>query len=164
VLALARSGQLKIIGAGRNKVDVTHISNVVDAHLLAEGALCAPKIPDPKSQTLRSAAGRAYFITNGEPVILWDWINQLLRGVGIPEITKHVPLPVAYAAGGVMEALWRVLPLKGEPPMTRFVAKEMATDHWFDISAARRDLAYHPLVTMAEGTAELIEHLRRNPV
>ncbi len=167
VLALARTGRLKIIGSGRNKVDVTHISNVVDSHLLAEGALCRATA---RTNTGLAAAsngvtpgGRAYFITNGEPVLLWDWINQLLRGVGIPEITKHVPLPVAYAAGGVMEALWRVLPLKGEPPMTRFVAKEMATDHWFDISAARRDLGYHPLVTMADGTAELIEHLRRNP-
>jgi nucleoside-diphosphate-sugar epimerase len=155
VLALARTGRLKIIGSGLNKVDVTHISNVVDAHLLAEGALAQPGHP---------AGGKPYFITNGEPVVLWDWINQLLRGVGIPEITKHVPLPVAYAAGGLMEGLWRVLPLKGEPPMTRFVAKEMATDHWFDISAARRDLAYHPRVTMAEGTAGLIEHLRRNPL
>jgi nucleoside-diphosphate-sugar epimerase len=173
VLALARTGKLKIIGSGRNKVDVTHISNVVDAHLLAEGALLtgsvapfhAPARPGASRAGMpaNGPGGRAYFITNGEPVILWDWINQLLRGVGIPEITKHVPLPVAYAAGGVMEALWRVLPLKGEPPMTRFVAKEMATDHWFDISAARRDLAYHPLVTMADGTAELIEHLRRNP-
>jgi nucleoside-diphosphate-sugar epimerase len=152
VLALARTGRLKIIGSGRNKVDVTHISNVVDAHLLAEGALAQPG---------HAAGGKAYFITNGEPVILWDWINQLLRGVGIPEITKHVPLSVAYAAGGLMEGLWRVLPLKGEPPMTRFVAKEMATDHWFDISAARRDLCYNPLVTMADGTAELIEHLKR---
>jgi len=87
-----------------------------------------------------------------------------VRGVGIPEISKHVPLPVAYAAGGLMEGLWRMLPLKGEPPMTRFVAKEMATDHWFDISAARHDLGYDPRVKMAEGTAELIEHLRRNPV
>lgn len=154
IMTLARTGRLKIVGAGRNKVDITHITNVVDAHLLAEGALVQPDHP---------ARGRAYFITNGEPVVLWDWINEVLRGVGIPEITKHIRLPVAYAAGGVMERLWRVLPLKGEPPMTRFVAKEMATDHWFDISAARRDLGYHPLVTMADGTAELIEHLRRSP-
>lgn len=152
VLALARTGRLRIIGAGRNKVDVTHIANVVDAHMLAEGALLQPG---------PAAGGKAYFITNGEPVVLWDWINQLLRGTGIPEITRHVPLSVAYAAGGLMEGLWRVLPLQGEPPMTRFVAKEMATDHWFDISAARRDLRYHPLVTMADGTAELIEHLKR---
>jgi nucleoside-diphosphate-sugar epimerase len=162
VLALARTGRLKIIGSGRNKVDVTHISNVVDAHLLSEGALATCNLIGYKGSDRPGAGGKAYFITNGEPVMLWEWINQLLRGVDLPEITKHVPLPVAYAAGGVLEALWRVLPLKGEPPMTRFVAKEMATDHWFDISAARRDLAYHPLVTMAEGTAELIEHLKRN--
>jgi nucleoside-diphosphate-sugar epimerase len=62
-----------------------------------------------------------------------------------------------------MELLWRLLPLKGEPPMTRFVAKEMATDHWFDLTAARRDLGYTPRVTMAAGTAELIDQLRREP-
>jgi nucleoside-diphosphate-sugar epimerase len=161
VLALAKKGRLKIIGSGRNKVDVTHISNVIDAHLLAEQALVTCNLIGYKGSGRPDVGGKAYFITNGEPVVLWDWINQLLRGVGIPEITKNVPLPVAYAAGGLMEGLWRVLPLKGEPPMTRFVAKEMATDHWFDISAARRDLAYHPLVTMADGTAELIEHLKK---
>ncbi|HWA25217.1 MAG TPA: NAD-dependent epimerase/dehydratase family protein, partial [Lacunisphaera sp.] len=164
VLALARSGRLKIIGSGENKVDVTHITNVVDAHLLAEGALLSgggvpsprrdaslpPPDPRPKTQDSnpRPAAGRAFFITNGEPVSLWPWINNLLMEFNEPPVTKRVPLAAAYAAGGVMEALWRVLPLKGEPPMTRFVAKEMATDHWFDISAARRDLGYHPLITV----------------
>ena len=117
VLALAKAGRLKIIGAGRNKVDVTHITNVVDAHLLAEDALGSSQISDLKSQ-IRPAGGKAYFITNGEPVVLWDWINQLLCGMGLPEITKHVPLPAAYAAGGLMEALWRTLPLQGEPPST----------------------------------------------
>jgi len=151
VLVLARSGRLKIIGSGRNKVDVTHITNVVDAHLLAERALVQPGHP---------AGGRAYFITNGEPVVLWDWINLLLRGLGIPEITRRVPLPVAYAMGGVLEVLWRTLPLKGEPPMTRFVAKEMATDHWFDITAARRDLGYHPLMTIADGVKDLVAHYK----
>ncbi len=158
VLALARAGRLKIVGSGRNRVDLTHISNVVDAHLLAEGSLKTCNLIGYKDST-SPAGGRAYFITNGEPVVLWDWINQLLRGVGIPEITRRIPLPVAYAAGGLMEGLWRVLPLKGEPPMTRFVAKEMATDHWFDISAARRDLGYAPRVTMEQSTVELIEHL-----
>jgi len=162
VLALAQAGRLKIIGSGRNKVDVTHITNVVDAHLLAELTLNICHIIDDKLPRREKIGGKAYFITNGEPVVLWDWINELLRGVGRPEITKHVPLSVAYAAGGVMETFWRALPLKGEPPMTRFVAKEMATDHWFDISAARRDLGYAPRVTMAAGTAKLIEHLRRN--
>ncbi len=174
VLALARRGRLKVIGSGRNRVDVTHITNVVDAHLLAEGALLnVAGVADPGLETVEAPGsatpaatypgGQAYFITNGEPVVLWDWINQLLRGLDIPEINGRVSLGAADAAGAVLETLWRVLPLRGEPPMTRFVAKEMATDHWFDISAARRDLGYAPRVTMAAGTAELIEHLKNNP-
>lgn len=176
VMALARSGRLKIVGSGRNRVDITHIDNVVDAHLLAEGALLtgsevpfspAGRKPDlgaprPGSDTTAPLhpAGRAYFITNGEPIVLWDWINEVLRGVGIAEIKRRVPLPVAYAAGGLLETFWRLARKPGEPPMTRFVAKELATDHWFDISAARRDLGYHPLVTVTDGTAALIEHYK----
>jgi nucleoside-diphosphate-sugar epimerase len=179
IMALARAGKLKIVGAGRNKVDITHISNVVDAHLLAEGALLdvagvadpdalekstansrSPGSATPATVTKHHPAGRAYFITNGEPVVLWDWINDVLRGVGIPEITRRVPLPVAYAAGALLEAVWRMGKKSGEPPMTRFVAKEMATDHWFKIDAAHRDLGYHPLVSVAQGTKELIEHYK----
>jgi nucleoside-diphosphate-sugar epimerase len=178
VLALARRSRLKIIGSGRNKVDLTHITNVVDAHLLAEralafvagvadpgpfGDLSTKKTPGSETPATGAmhAGGKAYFITNGEPVVLWDWINELLRGLGMPEIKKHVSLTTASFTGGLLETLWRVLPLKGEPPMTRFVAKEMATDHWFDISAARRDLGYAPRISMAAGTAELLAFTRK---
>jgi len=154
VLDSARRGRLKIIGDGKNRVDLTHIANVVDAHLLAERALISPA-----AYAANHPGGRAYFITNGEPVLLWEWINELLRAAEIPEIKKHVSLRAAGFAGGTMEILWRILNLKGEPPMTRFVAKEMATDHWFDISAARRDLGYAPRVPMAEGTTELLKSL-----
>jgi nucleoside-diphosphate-sugar epimerase len=95
--------------------------------------------------------------------VLWDWINELLRGAGLPEITQHISLATAWRVGGLLEAAWRVLPLKGEPPMTRFLAKELATNHWFNISAARRDLGYAPRVTMAAGTAELIAEFRKTP-
>ena len=159
LLALAALGRLKIVGSGQNKVDMTHITNVVDAHLLAEQALNSSDVggvPSPR----KAVGGKAYFITNGEPVVLWDWVNQLLRGLGRPEITKRVSLKSAYRVGSFMEMLWRVLPLQGEPPMTRFVAKELATDHWFNIAAARRDLGYSPRITMAAGTAELIEQLK----
>lgn len=161
VLDRARRGRLKIIGGGTNRVDCTHIENVVDAHLLAEKALS----PNPQPSTLNPqpalpAAGKAYFITNGEPVVLWDWINELLRGVGVPEVRKHVSLANAVRAGFMLEWVWRLLRLRGEPPMTRFVAHELATDHWFDISAARRDLGYVPRVSMADGTRELIARLR----
>jgi nucleoside-diphosphate-sugar epimerase len=194
VIAQARASRLRIIGTGRNRVDMVHIHNAVDAHLLAERALDKSQSPDPKSQESQpggrchliddkvdpspiasgqgnvirynanlepSAAGRAYFITNGEPVVLWDWINDLLRALDIPPVTKRLPLGAATVIGGVCEALWGLLPLRGEPPMTRFVAKELASDHWFDISAAHRDLGYAPRVSMAEGTAELVASLRR---
>jgi len=168
VIALARAGRLKVVGDGTNKVDITHIANVVDAHLLAEGALLAGDVaPSPRGLGDKNVlppnypGGHAYFITNDEPVILWSWINRILKGMGLPPVTRNVPLPVAYTAGGMLEAWWRVTGRAGEPPMTRFVAKEMATDHWFNIAAARRDLGYHPLVSVDEGTEELIEHYKK---
>lgn len=151
VLARARAGRLRIIGDGRNRVDMVHVTNATDAHLLAEQSL--------KRRDAR-ASGHAYFITNDEPVVLWDWINQLLTGLGEPHVDKKLSLGAATAAGAVFETAWRVLSLKGEPPMTRFVAKELATDHWFDITAAKRDLGYHPRISMAQGTAELITSLK----
>lgn len=156
VLARAKAGRLRIVGDGRNRVDMVHVDNAVDAHLLAEAALL-------KCHVIRDtipAAGRAYFITNDEPVVLWEWINHLLTALGEPPVTKHISLRAATAVGAVCETFWRTLWLKGEPPMTRFVAKELATDHWFDLSAAKRDLGYTPRISMAQGTAELIAWYR----
>lgn len=151
ILERARAGRLRIVGTGHNRVDMVHVENAADAHIAAESALAAEG---------SRAGGRAYFITNGEPVILWEWINGLLAALGHPAVTATLPLWAASAAGGAFEALWGILPLRGEPPMTRFVAAELAKDHWFDISAARRDLGYAPRVGMADGTRELVAWLR----
>ncbi len=153
LLARAKAGRLRIVGNGQNRVDMVHIDNAVAAHLLAERALSGPR---------PVAGGQAYFITNGEPVLLWEWINALLRGLGVPPVTKTISLGAASVIGALCEAAWRVLPVRGEPPMTRFIAAELAKDHWFDIAAARRDLGYAPHVSMAAGTAELI-HWHRQP-
>jgi nucleoside-diphosphate-sugar epimerase len=182
VLARAKAGRLRIIGSGANRVDMVHVENAVDAHLAAEQALAQchlisdigpaassenPGIDGKVCHLISDkgigapwAAGRAYFITNGEPVVLWDWINGLLVALGEPPVTKHVSLGAASVVGAVCEAAWRVLPLKGEPPMTRFVAAELAKDHWFSIEAARRDLGYAPRVSMAAGTADLVAALK----
>jgi len=164
VLARARAGRLRIIGDGNNRVDMVHVENVVDAHLLAETALKDEGMMHNKPISPRAVGGQAFFITNDEPVVLWDWINALLAALGEPPVTQRVSLAAATAMGALCETAWRVLPLRGEPPLTRFVAAELAKDHWFDLTAARRDLGYVPRVSMAEGTAELVEHLRQqNP-
>lgn len=157
ILERARAGRLRIVGEGRNRVDMVHVANAADAHLLAESAL----IQSNPIGYFGPAAGRAYFITNGEPVVLWDWVNQLLAALGEPPVTRRVSLRAASAVGVVCETAWRVLPLKGEPPMTRFIAAELAKDHWFSLAAARRDLGYSPRVTMAAGTAELVASLKK---
>lgn len=161
ILARARSGRLRIVGGGKNRVDMVHIENAVDAHLLAEQALAVCHLMDDKHLGARRASGRAYFITNGEPVLLWEWINDLLRGLGQQPVSKHISLGAASVIGAACEFTWRALPLRGEPPMTRFIAAELAKDHWFDITAARRDLGYTPRVSMAQGTAELIAALKQ---
>jgi nucleoside-diphosphate-sugar epimerase len=150
LIGSARAGRLRIVGEGKNRVDMVHVENAVDAHLLAEANLAWPD---------SSAAGHAYFITDGAPVVLWDWINGLLRSLGEPPITKHISLCSARVLGAACEFAWRVLPLRSEPPMTRFVAAELAKDHWFNLTAARRDLGYDPRVSMAEGMAGLVQDL-----
>lgn len=171
VLARARTGRLRIIGEGRNRVDMVHVTNTVDAHLLAEAALAKchllrdtspPASPEECNviRDTRPVAGRAFFITNGEPVVLWEWINGLLQALGEQPVTRRISLRAASTLGAACELAWRALPLRGEPPLTRFVAAELAKDHWFDLTAARRDLGYAPRVSMAEGTAELVASLK----
>lgn len=150
ILERARAGRLRMVGSGQNRVDMVHVENAVDAHLRAESAVGRP---DGK------AAGHPYFITNGEPVLLWEWINGLLTALGERPVEKQVSLRTANAVGLACETVWRMLRLSGEPPMTRFVAAELAKDHWFDISAARRDLDYAPRISMEEGTADLVRSL-----
>ena len=133
VIARARSGRLRIVGEGQNKVDLTHVDHAAAAHLQALDALKDER-----------AVGQAFFLSDGEPIELWPWINAFLVKLDIPPITKRVPLKTAFRLGGALETVWRVFRLGGEPPMTRFVATELAKDHWFSIAAARKTLGYTP--------------------
>lgn len=152
VVARAKKGRLRIVGEGANRVDITHVENAAEAHLLAEKAL----------DEAGRADGKAYFISQGEPVVLWDWINQLLLKLDVPPVTRKVPLRAAYAAGALLEGVYGLLKLTAEPPMTRFLAVELAKDHYFNIGAARSDLGYEPRKTSVEGVEELVAHVRAN--
>jgi nucleoside-diphosphate-sugar epimerase len=148
----ARQGKLRRVGAGTNLVDTVYIDNAVDAHLLAAQKL------EPDSPV----AGRAYFITNGEPLPLWDLIDRMLACGGLPPVKRHISARSAYVVGALLEAVYRWTGRTDEPPMTRFVARQLATAHWFNITAARRDLGYHPHVTVTEGLTRLAAWLSGN--
>lgn len=146
----ARSGRLAWIGGG-NQVDVTYVDNAAHAHLLALDALAAPA---PK------LAGKAYFISQGTPVKPDVWVGEILAGLGLPPVTRRVKLKVAYAAGAVLEAVWSLFGLAGEPMMTRFVAAQLGTSHHYDLTAARADFGYQLLVSDADARRRTIEWLR----
>jgi nucleoside-diphosphate-sugar epimerase len=145
LLDRARRGQLRQVGDGKNLIDATYVENAAAAHLLAADAL-APGSP---------LSGRAYYISNGEPVNCWGWISEILALAGLPPVKRRISLRAAYAAGAVLESLWTLLGRRDEPRMTRFLAAQLATSHYFDISAARRDFGYEPRVTMAQGMERL---------
>ena len=141
----AKSGRLRFVGDGHNRIDTTYVDNAAQAHFeafehLAPAARCA---------------GRAYFISNGEPRSVREIVNGLLQAAGAPAVDKTIPFAVAYAAGVLCEGLWHAFPLKGEPPMTRFLAEQLSTTHWYDMAPARRDFGYVPSVTIDQGLARL---------
>jgi nucleoside-diphosphate-sugar epimerase len=105
-------------------------------------------------------AGKAYFISNGDPWPLKKIVNGILGAAGLPPENRSIPLGLAVAAGRVFEALHRVRPGGGGPRMTPFIARNLATAHWYDISAARRDLGYEPAVSIEEGLRKLADWFR----
>jgi nucleoside-diphosphate-sugar epimerase len=145
IIAKGKSGRLRRIGNRPCLVDTVYVGNAARAHLQAAERL-APGSP---------VAGKAYFISNGEPLPLWEMVNRILAAGGVAPVKRSISPKAAYAIGTICEKLWGWFKLAGEPPMTRFVAKELATAHWFDISAARRDFGYQPEITVDEGLQQL---------
>ena len=145
LLARARAGRLRRVGDGTNRVDMIYVQNAAVAHLQAADALV------PGSVT----AGRAYFISQGQPVNCWGWIDEILALAGLPPVGKSISLPAAWKLGTAFETVWSLLRLKSDPPMTRFLAAQLATSHWFDVTRAREDFGYHPKISTAEGMRRL---------
>jgi 2-alkyl-3-oxoalkanoate reductase len=145
IVAKARGGKLRRIGYRPCLVDTVYVDNAAQAHLLAADRLYPGSI----------VAGKSYFITNGEPTPLWEMVDRILAAARLPPVTRSISPRMAELAGVLCEVLWSIFRLSGEPPMTRFVARELSTAHWFDLAAARRDLAYQPTVSLEEGLVRL---------
>jgi len=150
LLSRAKAGQLVQVGDGTNLVDMTYIDDAARAHLRALDALTEGSPP----------AGRAYFISQDEPVRLWHWVADLLERLGLPPVKRKIPLGPARVLGALLEGTYRVLRLSGEPRLTRFLATELAVSHYFDISRARADFGYAPRCSMEEGMERTMPYLR----
>jgi 2-alkyl-3-oxoalkanoate reductase len=154
ILARAKAGRLIKVGKGKNKVDVTYIDNAADAHVLAAQRLSE----NP------GLSGQVYFISQAEPIPLWDMVNAILKAGGLSPVKRSISPHAAYLLGTCFERLFKIFHIQKEPPMTRFLAEELAKAHWFDISAAERDLGYHPRVSTQEGLRKLEEWLSEHPM
>jgi nucleoside-diphosphate-sugar epimerase len=146
ILERGARGELRKIGTRECLVDTIYIDNAALAHLQAADHLAIGS----------AVAGKAYFISQGEPLPLWEVVNRILAAGGLPPVTRTISPTLAYNIGAVLEKVYTLFKLRGEPPMTRFVARELSTAHWFDLSAARRDFGYQAVVSFDEG----IERLR----
>lgn len=146
---LARARRLRIVGNGKNRVDTIYIDNAAHAHLLADQAL----------RDRPELSGRIYFISQDDPIPLWEMVNAILEAGGKPPVRGRISREWAARIGASLERLYRAFRIPKEPPMTRFVAEELACAHWFDIRAAKQDLGYRPFVSTAEGLRRLSESL-----
>jgi nucleoside-diphosphate-sugar epimerase len=151
ILGRARRGQLRLIGDAPKKIDTVYVDNAAEAHVLALDRL---GVGAP-------IAGKAYFISQGEPITHEALISSWLKADGFPPETRRMPLGVARLLAAAMETTYSLLRIRREPPLTRFMVEQLSTAHWFNIDAARRDLGYAPRVSMAEGLARLSQHLAR---
>ena len=145
-----RKKRLKRVGDGSNQVTLCYVANAAAAQLAAAEAL-APGAPH---------AGKAYFIGQDAPVLLWEWVDELFAALGVPPVRSSISQAAAERIGKVCETLWRILPLKGEPPMTRFVAGQLATSHSYTMEPAARDFGWRPAVGMDEAMEHTLAWLR----
>ncbi len=146
LLERGRKKQLKKVGDCHNRVDISYVENVAEAHLLAADNL----------ETIGTASGQAYFISQGTPVNLWQWIDELFSMMNVPKIQSIVPFRLAYGAGAVLEKAHQLFAKHKEPKMTRFLAEQLAKSHCFSIQKAQQDLDYHPRISTEEGMKRLL--------
>ena len=140
----ARQGRLVMVGSGNALVDSTYIDNAISAHIaaldaIAPGARCS---------------GKAYVISNGEPRTVNELMSRICLAAGVEFSPKHVPAVIARSIGSVVERIWPLI-RKDEPPITRFVAEQLGTAHWFDQRPVQEDLNWKPQVSLDEGFVRL---------
>ena len=145
IVQRAKMGKLIQVGDGKNLVDIVHVENAAMAHLQVAAALV-------KSD---HCSGKTYFISQGEPVELWTFIADVLKQAGVKPIDKKISYKTAYRVGAVLEWLYRITGKTTEPRLTRFLASQLATDHYYNIDRAKHDFKYQPSISTNQGLKTL---------
>jgi nucleoside-diphosphate-sugar epimerase len=135
-----KSGRFAWIGGGRHRTSTTHVENAVHGLLLGAE---------------KGQPGGVYFVTDGEPVVFRDFITELLATQGVEVKDRNMPAGLAKLAAVAAENVWRVLPLKGDPPVTRLAVWLSSLECTIDTSHAHSELGYKPVKTIEEGMEEL---------
>lgn len=141
LLERAKQGKLRLPGPDK-LIDTVYIDNAAKAHLLAL---------DKLETNPETVGGKTYFISNDEPLSQGEIIGGLLKAAGLDVDIQAISPRIAIAAGTLLEAGWKLFGIKSEPPLTRWSAEHLSTAHWYDISAAKRDLGYRAEVSITEG-------------
>ena len=144
IVERARSGRLALVGSGAALIDTTYVDNAVDA--LVHALDRAPALH-----------GEALVVSNGEPRTVAELFAGICAAAGVAPTRLRVPRAVAWSAGAVAEGVWTLLRRTDDPPMTRFLATQLATAHWFDQRRTRELLQWRPAVTLDEGLRRLEE-------
>ncbi len=150
VVSRQKAGRLFRIGDENKLVDAIFIDDCVEAHILAAIQLA------PRSEI----SGNAYFLSGGDPRPFWEIVDRMLAAAGLGPVQKRMPKPLAYKLAAACEATWKTLRLRSEPPLTKFLVDTLTTAHWFDITAAKRDLGWKPKVKMEDGMARVAQWLK----
>jgi nucleoside-diphosphate-sugar epimerase len=145
IVERARTGRLALVGGGRALVDTTYIDNAVSALVAALDAV-APTA---------ACSGRPYVVANGEPRMIRELVAGICAAAAVPFAPRDVPLRIGTSVGSLVERVWPLLRRTDEPPITRFLAEQLGTAHWFDPRPARDDLGWTPTVTIDDGLARL---------
>lgn len=146
IVERAASGRLAVVGTGNALVDSTYIDNAISAHIAALDALHIGSACD----------GKAYVISNGEPRTVNELMRSMCESAGIPFEPRHLSLALGIRLGSVVERLWPLV-RSSEPPITRFIAEQLGTAHWFDQRSVQQELQWAPTVTIAEGFDRLTQ-------
>lgn len=150
IVQRARAGRLVIIGSGAALIDTTYVDNAGTAL-----AAAVERCTDDQVQ------GRAFIVSNGEPRTVAEMVTRIAYAAGAPGPSRSVPYPVARAGAHVVAAAWERTKRDGEPPITPFVAEQLATAHWFDLAPTREALRWAPAVSIDEGFERLSQWYAR---